>query len=104
METNDKNNKRSILVDILDGLSFSDTGQKSGLEVCCSSEKESSRVYYPSIYLSSKQLPSLTNYEVDDDIMMVVKGKIVSHSLNENTKNSEENYSIDIKEISCIKK
>jgi len=38
----------------------------------------SKKKYYPSIYISPKQIPELEDYEAGDEIIFLVKGKVVS--------------------------
>lgn len=54
---------------------------------------------YPAIYLSVKQAPMLSGKEVGDEIDMVVKGKIISHSMNNNLDRKNEEYRVEIRKI-----
>ena len=59
---------------------------------------------FPTLYLNTKNVPALKGYEVEDECVLVIKGKVMSHSLREDTKNSNENFDIEVKEIGLIKK
>jgi len=63
-----------------------------------------SNINYPSLYLSNKNLPDLKGYDVEDEILFLVKGKITSHSLNEYGKDIKENWDIQVNKISIINK
>lgn len=93
--------KRKIL---LSAVKMVNAGVKSSLrdEPCCTGKMESD-VYYPSLYLNSQEVPSLVGYEVDDKVVIVIKGKIVSHTMNESEgEERRDNFEIKIKEVGCI--
>jgi len=57
---------------------------------------------FPSLYLDTKRVPDLKGKEVGDEITIIAKCKISSHSIYENSfkeNSSCENFSLDIKEM-----
>lgn len=69
----------------------------------CSSSKSKDRIDYPTLYLSAKQAPSLVGRDVEDNITLIVKGKITSHSKNERRgSDGRENFDIEIRQIGCL--
>ncbi len=61
------------------------------------------RVDYPSLYLNAKQAPSLVGRDVEDNITLLVKGKITSHSKNERRGgNGRETFDVEIRQIGCL--
>ena len=97
----DKTKKREIIADVLEKVKVFNVGEKNNYDSPCCVEKSESTVYYPSLYLSSEQAPFLTNYEVGDEILLVVKAELTSHSLDENKDKSKESFVIKVKEIGC---
>lgn len=72
-----------------------------------SSESEKDRVYYPSLYLSTKEAPDLKWLEAWDEITLVIKACVTTHSINDSVHSKDgkkEDFSIDIKQIGVIKK
>lgn len=76
---------------------------KKGLDMCCPS------IYYPSLYLNTKQSPDLEGKDAGEEVEMVVKGKVTSHSINSNQydgkKEAEkrETFDIQITDIGLVK-
>lgn len=68
-----------------------------------------SSILFPSLYLNSEQLPELTGKDVGNEITLVIKGKITSHSLRESTTadskkaDKRENFDIQIEKIGLVK-
>jgi len=94
-------NKRDIL---MDKLKMHDVGEKpkkyEGSVPCCSDRN----IYYPSLYLNVEQVPELSGKDVGDEVTFLVKGKIRSHSLNENVKSGKkETFDLDIKKMGMLK-
>ena len=98
-----KDKKREVAMQALTGVKLHDAGVKeSAGELCSSSSKGKKYINYPRLYLDAKQAPQLSDYEVEDDVIFVVKGKIVSHSKNERQGSpSRESFDIEIREIGC---
>ena len=98
--------KRSVLDELVSKVKMTDAGEQMGKGNCCTElPKSEERIYYPSLYLNTKQSPDLEGYEVGDECTFLVKGKVTSHSLNEDVKdNKRETFNIDITKIGIIKK
>ena len=61
------------------------------------------RVDYPDMYLNAKQAPALVGREVEDNVTLIVKGRITSHSKNERRNGTNrENFNIEIRQIGCL--
>lgn len=100
-----KSEKREILSKALGKVKMHNAGDKhTNRDVPVRSESKESHIYYPSLYLDSKQAPFLANSDIEDKVTLVVKGEITSHSLNENGKSKRESFDIKIKEIGMLEK
>lgn len=70
---------------------------------CCSEpitkSKKKKRIFYPSAYFNNKEFPSIINYDVGDEILLVSKAKIKSKSINERDGNIS--WSVDVELIEC---
>ena len=63
------------------------------------------KIYYPSIHLSTKDVPSLEGYEAGDYVTLVIYGCIKSHSVDENDRGkNEEDFGIDLEKIGVVSK
>jgi len=103
MATND--NKREILTKVLGKVKLHDAGVKRKKMSECGPVMSESKINYPSLYLNAKQAPELKGSDVHDDITLVIKGKITSHSINEGVgMDSRETFDIQINKIGIIKK
>ena len=101
--------KKEILQIAIDKVQLSDAGVKnkywSLIQATKSSQKD--KVSYPYLYLSTKQAPDLKGLEAGDEITLVVKACVTSHSLHDSVNNKDgkcENFDLDIKQIGIIKK
>jgi len=61
-----------------------------------------SDVYYPNLYLSTKQVPSLSGLEVGDECVFVVTTKVIRHEINETDNNSKECFDFEVRKIGKI--
>ena len=106
MENKDK---RKVVSDILKGVKMHNAGYtppkpKKGEDMCYGPSM-SDGVIYPSLYINSKNAPELKGYDVEDEVLLLIKGKITSHSLDERRgSNSRETWDIQINEIACLNK
>lgn len=100
-----KDQKKKILNAIMNDVKFRDVGEKAEKGMMLSSSKsDKNKKYYPSIYLKASQLPELSNKEAGDEIEMIVKGVIRSHTVNEREgEDSKEDFCVDMKEIALSK-
>jgi len=98
--------KNAILVSTVKNVKMQDAGEKrsSTRDVPCCSSLSDDKISYPSMYLNTKQVPTIKGMEVEDEITLVIRGKITGHSLREDFKDSHENYDISIKEIGILDK
>ena len=99
-------NKKEILKSALDKVKLVDAGVKNKYNTDCAvpiNSSSSDKVYYPSLYLSSKEAPMLIGTDVGSEVMMLVKGKIISHSLRErNGEDKNEDFSLEIQKIGVV--
>ena len=94
--------KRSILASILENIKLQDAGEKmKSTTECCLSTSSDKKIMYPTLYLNVEQVPSLSGYDTDDEIVLVARGKIMSHSINNNVDSRRESFDIELKEIGC---
>ena len=99
------NSKKDIVKSALDKVKLVDAGVKNKYG-CCELVKSSSspedRVYYPNLYLDSKEAPMMTDSEVGDEVTLLIKTRVVSHSVNENSDKKNENFSLEIRQIGVV--
>lgn len=94
-------NKRSALKDVLSKISLRNVGikpKKQKAEVCCSIPS----IRYPSLYLNTEQLPEMKGKEVSTEVTFLVKGKIMSHNLDESTKSKRETFDVEVTEMAIL--
>ena len=66
-------------------------------------------VNYPCLYINTKQAPSLEGKDAGEEVEMLIKGKITSHSINSNQTadgkgaNKRESFDLQITEMGLIK-
>ena len=94
--------KRDIIMSKLSSIKLKSAGvkrKKSG-GMDCNPTGYHKDVMYPSLYLNTKNTPDLAGKDVEDKVILVIEAKIVSHSLNEDTKSDKrESYDLEIKRI-----
>lgn len=99
-----KENKKDIIHSAIGKVKMVDAGKKMGMEMSASVKSKKNEVYYPSISIDTKQCPDMKGMEVDQDINMVIKGKIVSHSVDESPDRSNESFRIEMRKIGLMSK
>ena len=95
------NKKKDIVKATIGSVTLHDTGkmpEKYPSLVACTS-KAKQKVYYPCLYIDSKQAPSLKGCDVDDEITLVVKAKVIGHNLNESKDYSSDEYRLEIQSL-----
>ena len=104
MEKN--NSKKDIVKGALDKIKLVDAGVKNkygyGLEVAKSPSSPEDKVYYPSLHLDIKEAPMLSGCDVGCEITLLVKAKVTSHSVNENSNKKNEDFCLEIREIGVV--
>lgn len=98
-------NKKEILKSAIEKVKLVDAGVKqSNTDMPCAvSNAPKDRVYYPSIYLSSKEAPMLIGTDVGSEVTMLIKGKVTSHSLRERDgQDKHEDFNLEIREIGVV--
>lgn len=101
----DKKSKKGIMKNALDKIKLVDAGVKNEYPVgSCVQEPSGTKekLYYPNLFLSSKEAPMLVGSEVEDEITLIVKAKITSHSLNERANKKNEHFDLEIREIGVV--
>lgn len=92
--------KKKVIKDALSKIKMKDVGTKIGGEMPVKSVSEdSSKKYYPCVYLSSDLVPSLDGCKVGDEETMVIKVRIKSISERESGSEKKKDYSLDILEM-----
>ena len=102
----DTKGKRKIISKSLSNFKMHSAGEKDKYSSLCSSPRKSreSKLSFPSLYLSDKQAPSLKDHDLNEDVIMLIKGRITSHSLRESADSKSEDYSLEIRQIGSVKK
>ena len=98
-----ENSKKDIVKNVLEKVKLVDAGVKNkyGLApVSCSDKEDVLR--YPNLYLSTKEAPMLSDCEVGDEVTLLIKAKVVSHSVDESSNHKNENFSLEIRKIGVI--
>lgn len=96
----DNKDKRSLS---MKGVKMHNAGVKRQKSKACPEVPFEDRINYPTLYLSAKQAPSLVGRDVEDNITLIIKGKITSHSKNEHRGGTaRENFDIEIRQIGCL--
>lgn len=98
--------KKEVLKLSLEKVSLSNAGIKNKYNTLCESpvKKEKNRVFYPTLYLNSREAPDLAGSEVGKEMNMVLKVAVTRHELNErNDKEKDENFTLEIRKIGIIK-
>lgn len=104
----DNKSKNQTVIAAIKGLTLKDAGykppkSKKGLDSpCCTSSANG--IIYPSLYFNSNQVPDLKGYEVGDEVTMVIRGKVTSHSLNESSENKRETFDLEVHQVACAGK
>jgi len=82
-------------------VKFSDVGEKSPTigEVASKSPNK----YYPSVHISSSNVPFLKNSKVGDKKVLLVKAILKSRSMWDDARGKKEEYSLQIREIGDAK-
>ncbi|MFA6385944.1 MAG: hypothetical protein WCW29_04335 [Candidatus Paceibacterota bacterium] len=74
--------------------------------ICCSTNQQND-IYYPTLYLNNKQIPELEGFDTEDEVTLVIKGVITSHSSNKKpdseVKDKSESWDIQVNKIGLIK-
>lgn len=95
--------KKEIIKGALSKVKLVDAGTKRETSMCGPVEDSSEpRIFYPSLYLNTKEAPMLAGSEVGEDITLLIKAKITSHSVNENSKKKNEDFNLEIKKIGVV--
>ena len=101
----DTKDKRKIVSKNLSKFKMHSAGEKDRyLSLCEPTKKGKSKLRFPSIYLSDKQAPSLKGQDLNEEVVMLIKGKVTSHSLRESADNRSEDYSLEIEQIGSVNK
>lgn len=98
-----KEKKKKILSEVLSRVKMSNVGKDiRGEEEAMSSSYQEQDIIYPNLYLDSKQLSRLEEYDAGDEIILIVKGEIKGVSKYETNEDEEKaSYDIEIKKIGC---
>ena len=98
--------KKETLKSSLEKVTLVDAGVKNkygSLESPTTMKSEKDKIYYPCIYLNSKEAPELKGVEIGQEKTLVINVRIKSHSLNENEKSTNEDFTLEILKIGVIK-
>lgn len=86
----------------IDKIKLVNAGVKSdyGNEMPSSYSKD--YIHYPNLHLSTKEAPMLAGSEVGNDVTLLIKTKVVSHSMNQNSKRKNEDFCLEVREIGVV--
>lgn len=104
------NKKKSILKEVLEKVSMSDTGitldekyAPIGFPIETSAKKRKEEKIYPNLYLTCKEAPVLKGSSAGDEKLLIVKAKIKNITVRDDEKRGKNSdYSIEIKKIGII--
>lgn len=99
----EKETKREIISSKLNDIKLHSAGEKPSRDSVCASSSGKDNIWYPSLHLNTRQVPELKGVNVEDSVTMVIKGKIVSHRLNEIPGNSHDVYAVEVLKIGVVK-
>ena len=100
-----KDSKKGIISAAIENVKLVDAGVKNKYgSMDCAKPMTSSkdRVYYPNLYLDTKEAPMLSGSDVGEEVTLLVKAKVISHSLNEGLDRKNENFSLEIRKIGVV--
>lgn len=97
--------KKEVLKGALDKIKLVDAGVKNKYDSLPSPVKASSyedKISYPCLYLSADEAPMLIGCDVGCEVTLLVKTKITSHSVDENSDRKRENFNLEIHKIGVV--
>ena len=98
--------KKAIVKGALDKVKLVDAGVKDkygyGPVKMTKPMSEKDRIYYPNLHLDTREAPMLSNAEVEDHVCLLVKARVMSHSLNENPDKKSESFCLEIRKIGVV--
>lgn len=101
----DTKDKRQIVSKNLSKFKMHSAGETDKRDSLCGpSKKGRSKLSFPWLRLSDKQAPGLKGHDLNEDVIMLIKGKITSHSLRESVDSKSEDYSLEIRQIGSVNK
>ena len=96
--------KKDIMKTSIDKIKLVDAGVKNKYGI--SSPKPVSdyenQVSYPHLDLDTKEAPMLTGCEVGEEVTLLVKAKVTSHSLREGKDHKNENFCLEVCQIGVV--
>lgn len=61
------------------------------------------KISYPCLYISTKEVPSIKGYDVDEMVTMVISARITSHSVNKSSDGrDEDSYTLEIQKTGMV--
>ncbi len=97
----EESDKKEVIKKVIGKVALQDASKVikyGGLEKACSPSTGSEKSY-PCLYIDAAQAPFLKEYEVDDDVVFVVKARIIGHNLNESRDYSCDEYRLEIRKV-----
>lgn len=92
--------KHSLVKAALAKVKMTNAGKKMKNMVVSASKP--SNISYPHLYLNAEQLPDLSHYEVGDEVDIMLKGVIDSHSLDDGKHGKRESFDICVRQLACL--
>jgi len=97
----DKYIKNQMAKEITKMVKMKDVGKKMD-ETESPLKASDNDVYYPNLYLSTKQVPALSGLEVGNECVFVVTANVIRHELNETDNGSKECFDFEVRKIGKI--
>jgi hypothetical protein len=100
-------NKKDIMKNSIDKIKLVDAGVKdkygynTPMPLKSNSDMKN-KIYYPHICLDTKEAPMLSGCDVGEEITLLIKASVVSHSVNEDENKKCEDFRLEIKQIGVV--
>lgn len=98
-------NKKEIMKNSIDKVKLVDAGVKDkyGYDMPIKSSSDiKNKIYYPHLRLNTKEAPLLAGCDVGEEITLLVKACVTSHSVNEDENKKNEDFCLEIKKIGVV--
>ncbi len=101
-----KEKKKEVIKLAIDKVSLENTWVKRpSCGLCCGDSGKKTETRYPSLFLTIDEAPSLKGKETGDEVTLLIKGKVVSHCINDNINSKDgkrEDFSLEIHQMGII--
>src|ERR1017187_9201517 len=95
-------NKKKALKLAVGGVHLQPAGHKIGEFSAPLSLRKAPTMIYPSLSLDLKEAPGLKGLETGDEVTLVARGRVVSHSSSSSLDNKSEHFRIEFTHIGAV--